>query len=264
MDLGLNGRVAAVTGASSGIGREVALRLLAEGTVVLGIGRSEQRLAELAGAAADPEKIATLALDVTEPDSGERILAAAEGHFGRLDVLVNNAGTSSRRPLDEIPDSDWYEQYELNVMAPMRAMRAALPAMRARGWGRVVNVSSSAGKRPSADMGSYSVAKAAQLSLSRLYADHAAGDGVLVNAICPGPATSELWMAPGGMLDQAAANAGRSREAELEAAGSKRPIGRLAEPGEIADAVVFLCSERASYMSGAAVSVDGGSVAVIV
>ncbi|UJA20599.1 SDR family oxidoreductase [Thermoleophilia bacterium SCSIO 60948] len=264
MDLGLGGRIAAVTGASSGIGREVALKLVAEGASVLGVGRSQERLAQMADAAGAPDRVATLVLDVTDADSGERILETAVSRFGRLDVLVNNAGTSSRRALDELPDEDWYEQFELGVMAPMRAMRAAIGPMRERGWGRVVNVSSSAGKRPSADMGSYSVSKAAQLSLSRLYADEAAADGVLVNAICPGPATSELWMAPGGMLDQAARNAGRSREEELESAGAKRPIGRLAEPAEIADAIVFLCSERASYMSGAAISADGGSVAVII
>jgi 3-oxoacyl-[acyl-carrier protein] reductase len=113
-------------------------------------------------------------------------------------------------------------------------------------------------------MPEYSVAKAAQLSLSRLFADQAAGDGVLVNAICPGPTKSELWMAPGGLLDQSAAVGGHpGRDEALAAAGSKRPIGRLAEVPEIAAAIVFLCSERASYVAGAAWSVDGGTVQVI-
>jgi 3-oxoacyl-[acyl-carrier protein] reductase len=151
------------------------------------------------------------------------------------------------------------------VMAPLRAMRAAIPAMAERGWGRVVNVSSTAGKRPSALMPEYSVAKAAELSLSRLFADRYAPDGVLVNAICPGPTKSELWMAPGGLLDQSKEIGGHaSRDEALEEAGGKRPIGRLAEVGEIADAIVFLCSERASYVAGAAWSVDGGTVQVII
>jgi 3-oxoacyl-[acyl-carrier protein] reductase len=147
----------------------------------------------------------------------------------------------------------------------MRLMRAAAPPMRERGWGRVVNVASTAGKRPSATMGEYSVAKSAELSLSRLYADRYAPHGVLINAICPGPVKSELWMAEGGLLDQSKDLAGHSsREEALEAAGSKRPIGRLAEVDEIAAAIVFLCSEQASYTAGAAWSVDGGTVQIII
>jgi 3-oxoacyl-[acyl-carrier protein] reductase len=134
-----------------------------------------------------------------------------------------------------------------------------------RGWGRVVNVSSTAGKRPSAQMPEYSVAKAAQLSLSRLFADRYAAEDVLVNAICPGPVKSELWMAEGGLLDQSVELDGHEgREAALEAAGSKRPIGRLAESEEVAAAIAFLASERASYVAGAAWSVDGGTVQVII
>ena len=144
-------------------------------------------------------------------------------------------------------------------------MRAAAPPMAERGWGRIVNVSSTAAKRPSALMPEYSVAKAAELSLSRLFADRYAGDGVLVNAVCPGPTKSELWMAEGGLLDQSQQVGGHhSRDEALEAAGAKRPIGRLAEVEEIADAIVFLCSERASYVAGAAWSVDGGTVQVII
>jgi 3-oxoacyl-[acyl-carrier protein] reductase len=147
----------------------------------------------------------------------------------------------------------------------MRLMRAAVPGMSKRGWGRIVNVSSTSGKRPSAAMSEYSVAKAAELSLSRLYADRYAADGVLINAICPGPVQSELWMEEGGLLDQSKEMSGHaSRDEALEAAGSKRPIGRLAEVDEIAGAIVFLCSAQASYVSGAAWSVDGGTVQVII
>ncbi len=179
-------------------------------------------------------------------------------------MLVNNAGTASWRDLDDVPESDWYAAWELNVMAPLRLMRAAVPGMVERNWGRVVNVSSSAGKRPSASMPEYSVAKAAQLSLSRLFADRHAADGVLVNAVCPGATESELWMDPGGLLDQSMEASGDStREEALRAAGAKRPIGRLGYVGEIAAAIVFLCSERASYVAGAAWSVDGGTVQVI-
>ena len=270
MDLGLAGRACVVTGASSGIGRETALQLCAEGAQVLLVARGEERLAAVTEEAARAAEsaggaAAALALDVTAEDAGERMLAAAQERFGTLDVLVNNAGAAKWRDLDDVPDEDWRAQYELNVMAPLRAMRAAIPPMVERGWGRVVNVCSTAGKRPSSAMAEYSVAKAAELSLSRLFADRYAKTGVLVNAVAPGPVEAEMWMEPGGLLDQSMQLTGDdSREEALATAGSKRPIGRLAQPEEIASTIVFLCSERASYVAGAAWSVDGGTVQVII
>ena len=148
-------------------------------------------------------------------------------------------------------------------MAPMRLMSAAIPKMAERGWGRIVNVSSSAGKRPSPMMGEYSVAKAAQLSLSRLFAERHAADGVLINAICPGPVKSEMWMADGGLLDQSRTGEA-TREEVVATAGAKRPIGRLGEVDEVASAITFLCSDKASFVAGAAWSVDGGTVQVII
>jgi NAD(P)-dependent dehydrogenase (short-subunit alcohol dehydrogenase family) len=271
MELGIAGRACVVTGASRGIGRETARRLCAEGAAVLLVARSADALAEAAeeagAAGADGGgRAEVLALDVTAEDAGERMLGAATESFGGIDILVNNAGAARWRDLDDVPDEDWRAQYELNVMAPLRAMRAAAPAMVERGWGRIVNVCSSAGKRPSAAMPEYSVAKAAELSLSRLFADRYASSGVLVNAVCPGPVEAELWMERGGLLDQSRELSGakRGREEALRAVGAKRPIGRLAEVGEIASAIVFLCSEQASYVSGAAWSVDGGTVQVII
>jgi 3-oxoacyl-[acyl-carrier protein] reductase len=266
MDLGLAGRSCAVTGASRGIGLAVAERLRREGARVLLIARSPAALeAAVARCAEGGGEAAGLRLDVTAEDAGQRLVAAAEERFGALDVLVNNAGTAHRRSLEEVTDEDWMDAWQINAMAPMRAMRAAIPGMVERGWGRVVNVCSSAGKRPTVGTPEYSVAKAAELSLSRLYADTYAKRGVLVNAICPGPVRSEMWLEPGGLLDQTRESGGfASREETLEAIGSGRPIGRLADIGEIADAIVFLCSERASYVTGAAWSVDGGSVPVII
>jgi NAD(P)-dependent dehydrogenase (short-subunit alcohol dehydrogenase family) len=269
MDLGLAGRACVVTGASRGIGRETARMLAGEGARVLLVARGAEELDAAAAACREASsgggEVEALALDVTAADAAEHIVAACEKSLGPVEVLVNNAGTAKWRPLEDVPDDDWQAAWEVNVIAPLRLMRATVPGMRERGWGRVVNVSSTAGKRPSALMPEYSVAKAAQLSLSRLFADQAAGDGVLVNAICPGPTKSELWMAPGGLLDQSAAVGGhQGRDEALDAAGSKRPIGRLAEVPEIAAAIVFLCSERASYVAGAAWSVDGGTVQVII
>jgi 3-oxoacyl-[acyl-carrier protein] reductase len=262
MDLGLQDKVCVVTGASRGIGLATARRLAAEGGRVLLVGRREaplQRAAEELGDRAD-----YLAADVTDPGADERIVATCAEQMGGIDVLVNNAGTSSVTPLDELTDDDWRAQYELHVLAPMRLMRAAAPRMAARGGGRIVNVASSSGKRPSLTNAAYSVTKAAQLSLSRLFADAYAADGVLVNAVAPGAVGSELWVGPGGLAEQAAAARGGSPEEALESQAAKSPLGRLGTPEEIADVIAFLCSERSGYVTGAAWSADGGAVAIIV
>jgi 3-oxoacyl-[acyl-carrier protein] reductase len=265
MDLGLRGRACIVTGASGGIGRATALALAREGAGVLLLGRREDALAELArdcsevGGRGEP-----LVLDVTEPEAGDRALAACLERFGRVDALVTGAGTSAVRSLEELTDSDWQAQWELHVMAPMRLMRAVAPYMAERGWGRIVNVCSSSGKRPSGTNMAYSVTKAAELSLSRAFADLFAGRGVLVNSVSPGPVQGALWLAPGGLADQQAESRGTTREQVLEGTASRVPVGRLGTEDEIAAVIVFLCSEPASNVAGAAWSVDGGTVPVII
>jgi 3-oxoacyl-[acyl-carrier protein] reductase len=260
VDLGLQDRACIVTGATRGIGRETARMLHAEGARVLLVARDADELAE-ASADAGGE---FLAADITDPEAGERIVATCAERFGAVDVLVNNAGTSFVRSLEELTDDDWQLQWELHVMGPMRLMRAAGPRMADAGGGRIVNICSSAGKRPSLTNAAYAVTKAAQLSLSRVFADRYAADAVLVNAVAPGPVASPLWTAEGGLADQAAAARGISREEALEAQAAKIPLGRFAEPEEIAAVVVFLCSAAASTVTGAAWSADGGMVATIV
>ena len=242
MDLGITGRTAVVTGASRGIGAAAAEMLEQEGVRVLAVSRST-------------------GIDVTDPAAPERI---ADALGGAPDILVNNAGTSFARSLDDLTDEDWTGQWELHVMASMRLMRAFAPAMAERGWGRIVNVASSAGKRPSLTNAAYSVTKAAQLSLSRVFADTWADRGVLVNAVAPGAVASSLWLGEGGLADQTAAAKGTTKEEALDAQAAKIPLGRLATEEEIASVVVFLCSERASMVTGAAWAVDGGTVATII
>jgi 3-oxoacyl-[acyl-carrier protein] reductase len=246
MDLGLEGRLCVVTGATRGIGAATAGMLAQEGATVLGAARSGS----------------DLDLDVTAPDAGERLLAALDGREPW--ALVNNAGTSRVQALDELTDEEWQEQWALNVMGPMRLMRAVAPVMAEAGGGRIVNVSSSSGKRPSSTNAAYSVSKAAELSLSRVFADAWAARGVLVNAVAPGPVQSELWTGAGGMADQIAERTGSTREEVLASTSAKPPLGRMGRTDEIAAAIVFLCSERASNVTGAAWSVDGGSVPTIV
>jgi 3-oxoacyl-[acyl-carrier protein] reductase len=227
---------------------------------VLMVARDEQALA----AAARELGADYLAADITDADVDERVVATCAEQMGGIDVLVNNAGTSYARSLEELTDDDWRAQYELHVMAPMRLMRAAAARMAQRGGGRIVNVCSSAGKRPSLTNPAYSVTKAAQLSLSRVFAEQYGGQGVLVNAVAPGPVASELWTAPGGMADQVAQARGITREEALAAQGGKTVLGRFGEPEEIAAVIVFLCSALASNVLGAAWSVDGGTVASII
>jgi 3-oxoacyl-[acyl-carrier protein] reductase len=260
MDLGLDGKVCVVTGASRGIGLEVGRSLCAEGAQVLFVGRDADALVQAANGCGGEY----LAGDITDPDLAERIVATCAEQMGGIDVLVNNAGTSFARSLDDLTDEDWQSQWDLHVMAPMRLMRAAAPRMAQRGGGRIVNVCSSAGKRPSLTNAAYSVTKAAELSLSRVFADSYASENVLVNAVAPGAVASALWTGADGLAEQIASAQGGTRDEALAAQAGKIPLGRLAEPREIADVVVFLCSERASNVTGAAWSADGGTVPIVI
>ena len=245
MDLGLEGRVCVVTGGTRGIGAATARMLAQEGARVLTVARH----------GADVE------LDVTAPGAGHHLLEACPEPPW---ALVNNAGTSQARALEDLTDADWQEQWDLHVMAPMRLMRALAPAMAAAGGGRIVNVSSSSGRRPSSRLdAAYSVTKAAELSLSRVFADAFARQGVLVNAVTPGAVEGELWMEEGGLADQIAARTGSTRDEVLAATRSSPPLGRIGSVDEVAAVIAFLCSERASNVTGAAWAVDGGSVPVL-
>jgi 3-oxoacyl-[acyl-carrier protein] reductase len=265
MDLGLRDRACIVTGASRGIGRATALLLAGDGASLLLVGRQPEPLEDTAReCSAVGGRAHTLALDVTDADAGERAARACLDAFGRLDALVNNAGTSSAVPLEQLTDDDWQLQWELNVLAPMRMMRACAPAMAEAGFGRIVNVCSSSGKRPGQRNVAYSVTKAAELSLSRAFADAYAARRVLINAITPGPVTTGLWLGDGGLADQVAALAAKTRDEVLESIAAGVPLGRLGSAEEIASVIVFLCSEAASNVTGAAWSVDGGVVPVII
>jgi 3-oxoacyl-[acyl-carrier protein] reductase len=261
MELGLREKVCVVTGSTAGIGLETARMLVEEGATVVVCGRSQGSVER---ARVDVGASLGVAADLSEPGAPTVVVEAAETTFGRVDCLVNNVGFARQTSLDELTDDDWDSMWQLNVMSYVRTIRAAVPGMRARGYGRIVNVASTSGKRPSAGMPNYSVTKAAVLSLSRLVADVYAKDGILCNAVAPGPTLSPAWLAENGLADQVTARTGKSREEVLAEIGRGRPIGRMAEPAEIAAAIVFLCSDRASFVTGAAWSVDGGTVPVII
>jgi 3-oxoacyl-[acyl-carrier protein] reductase len=248
VDLGLNGKACVVTGSTGGIGRSIVEQLRAEGARVVSSGRS--------GEGPGDEHVV---VDLTKRGEPERLIAEAGSRLGRIDVLVNNVGGTDIRSLAELTDDDWQTSFELNLMSAVRATQAALPFMKEQGGGVIVNVSSTAGKRPSTSMPDYSVMKAALLSFSRLVADVHAANGIRCNAVTPGPTATSVWLGEGGLADQQG-----ERDAVLAKVAAGRPLGRLAEPDEIAAVVVFLASEKASYVTGAAWSADGGTVPIII
>jgi 3-oxoacyl-[acyl-carrier protein] reductase len=242
MDLGLSGSVCLVTGSTGGIGLATVELLRAEGATVVSTGRSG----------------GDVRADLSQRGEPERLVRETLERHGRLDVLVNNVGYSEIRRLEDVSDDDWQASFEINLMSAVRATRAVLPGMRERGAGTIVNVSSTAAKRPSTGMPDYSVLKAALLSFSRLVADLYAKDGIRCNAVTPGPTATQAWLGEGGLADQQG-----EREEVLARVAAGRPIGRLAQPEEIAAVIAFLCSPQASYVTGAAWSADGGTVPII-
>ncbi len=249
MDLGLRGRACVVTGSTAGIGLETVRMLLDEGARVVTCGRRD--------APAIGETFHVRA-DLGVAGEPERVVAEAAQALGGIDVLVNNVGVARQARFEDVLDEEWEAYWQLDVMSYVRAIRSALPYLRESAAASIVNVSSTAGKRPSTSMPHYSVMKAAVLSLSRLVADIYAQDAIRCNAVTPGPTATDAWLGDGGLADQQG-----ERAEVLAKVGAGRPLGRLARPDEIAAVIVFLCSDRASYVTGSAWSADGGTVPII-
>jgi NAD(P)-dependent dehydrogenase (short-subunit alcohol dehydrogenase family) len=240
MDLGLRGRACLITGSTGGIGLATARMLIDEEARVVTNGRRD---------APGIGEIFHVRADLSVPGESERVVAEA----------AQALGIARQARFEEVPDEEWDAYWQLDVMSYVRTIRAALPHLRAAGNGAIVNVSSTAGKRPSTSMPHYSVMKAAVLSLSRLIADIYAKDGIRCNAVTPGPTATDAWLGDGGLADQQG-----DRDEVLAKVGAGRPLGRLAQPEEIGAVIVFLCSDRAAYVTGAAWSADGGTVPIII
>ena len=262
MDLELNNRVAVVTGASKGIGLAVTRTLLDEGAHV--VATSRNRTSELD--ALDGELLHVPA-DLMDPHAPAEIVARAVEAFGGLDILVNNAGgpppgaSLPRFGFLELGDDDWRDMLEFNLLSAVRASRAAIPLMLARGEGAIVNVSSVHGRQPSGVNVDYGAAKAALINLTRALAEEFGPHGVRVNGVCPGPVLTAWWTDEGGAADILAAHVGSDRDGVLTTVAPEMmqlTTGRLADAQEIADAVAFLASPRSASTVGTELLVDSG------
>jgi len=265
MDLGLKGKVALVTGASSGIGRAVALCLAQEGANIVVNGRDSARVKAVAGEVKDYGAHALPVLaDITLADGVKKMVADTIDRFGRVDILVNNAGTSLIRDPLKLPDEEFRYEVELMFFAVVRACNEVIPHMKKTGWGRIINISSVYGKQPGG-LFDYDAIKAAVNMLTKDFANLLAKDNILVNAVCPGPIRTPLWEAPGGGGDQLGKVLGMSgKEAMAWVAEQHIPLGHFGLPEDIAHMVAFLASDKANFITGQAINVDGGMVKAIV
>jgi 3-oxoacyl-[acyl-carrier protein] reductase len=258
MDLGIKGRSAIVTGGSRGIGRETARQLLEEGARVTICGRHagtiEQARAELA--AATGGEVHALVADMTREDDIARLVESARGRHGGVDILVNNAGQMYSGRFAAMNDAGLKEQLETKLFGFMRAIRLVYPMMKARRWGRIVNVIGGAGKEPDPYMFGSGITNSALLNITKSLSAEFGEDNVLVNAVCPGWVDTNLWRRNAQGL--AAELKAPSEEEARRLAARKNSLNRFGRPEELASAIAFLCSERASYITGVSLNLDGG------
>ncbi len=265
MEMGLDGKVAIVTGGSEGIGKAAAERMASEGANVIIVARRQDVL----DAAADEIRTATegevlpLSADVTDKGTAARVVNTAVERYGRVDILVNNAGTSMAKGFEDVSDDDWEIDFELKVWGAVRLIRASIPEMRKVGGGRIINVTNLGGRTPGANSMPTSISRAAGIAITKGLSKDLASDNILVNTVCIGLIKSGQH--------QRRYDARIVNEPDLDmgdfyaqlAAGRGVPLGRVGEGSEAGDVIAFLASERASYLTGVAINIDGGASAVV-
>lgn len=258
MDFGIKGRAAIVTGASRGIGRETARQFLEEGVRVMICGRSaetiEKARAELA--AQTGGEVHAVVADMTKEVEIARLVDAARQKFGTVDILVNNAGQMYSGRFAVMSDAGLKEQFETKIFGFLRAIRLVYPLMKAQKWGRIVNIIGGAGKEPDPYMFGSGITNSGLLNITKSLSTEFGEDNVLVNAVCPGWVATNLWQRNAQGLQQELK--AQTEEEARRLAARKNSLNRFGKPEELANAIVFLCSERASYITGVSLNLDGG------
>lgn len=260
MEVTLTGRSAVVTGASKGLGFAMAQEFARSGANVALLARRAEVLEE-AKAAIEPTargKVLVVPADVSQAADCQRAFAAAESAFGAVDILVNNAGTSRAMPFETISDAMWQEDLDLKLFAAIRLCRLALPGMKQRRWGRIINVLNIGAKAPRAGGAPTAVSRAAGMALTKILANEGAPHNVLVNAMLVGQIVSDQWM-----RRHAVQGSNEPFEAYAAKLGANIPLGRLGKPEEFAAMACLLCSERGGFTTGTAINMDGGASPVV-
>ncbi len=260
MDLKLTGRVAVITGGSEGTGKAIAMRLSECGARVSICARREDVLERAAQEIRNRtgNDVLAVSADVTIPKALEDYIRSTVERFGRIDILINNAGRATGAPFEEVTDEDWYEDLNLKVMAAVRCSRLVIPHMRSADGGRIINITHPGGKQPGAGSCPTSVSRAAGIALTKALSKDLLPDKILVNTVC----LTSIKTAQGVRGWQAQGSPGTLEE-YWEQQGKNHPLGRLGEASEVADLVAFLVSDRAAFITGTAINIDGGLSAVV-
>jgi 3-oxoacyl-[acyl-carrier protein] reductase len=265
MDLGLQDKVAIITGGSDGIGKAAALSMSKEGANVVIVARGQEMLDQAAEEirAATEGAVVPISADVTGSDTAERVVQTTLDRFGRLDILVNNAGTSMAKGFEQVSQEDWEFDFELKVWGAVRLIQQSIPEMRKVGGGRIINVTNLGGRTPGANSMPTSISRAAGIAITKGLSKDLAQDNILVSTVCIGLIKSGQHRNRYEARLQTEPGLAEDAFYDQLAKGRSVPIGRVGEPEEAGDVIAFLASDRASYLTGIAVNIDGGVSAVV-
>ena len=265
MDLGLSDKVAIVTGGSEGIGKFAAMRMAEEGARVIIVARRQEVLDQAAQdiRTATEGVVLPLSADVMDKDTPDRVVGTALDQFGRVDILVNNAGVSMAKPFEDVSDEDWESDFELKVWGAIRLMRKCIPEMRNAGGGRIINVTNLGGRTPGASSMPTSISRAAGIAITKGMSKDLARDNILVNTVCIGTIKSGQHERRYERLKESNPDLSMDEFYAQTAQARGIPLGRVAETHEAGDVITFLASNMASYLTGVAINIDGGTSAVV-
>ena len=265
MDLGLKGKVVLITGASQGIGKAIALTLADEGCHLAICARRKEALDSSAKEIrAKGVEILAIQSDVTKLEDNKNFVSQAAKKFGRINILVNNAGYGNASDPMELPEEVFRHHMDLMLFGPIQLCREVIPYMRKQGWGRIINISSIFGKQPGNQL-DYDSIKAALQMVTKDLSNYLAKDKILVNAVCPGPIRTPLWEGPGALAERLGQQLGMSAPEVMKwFAQQNIPLGHHSDPEDIANLVAFLASDKAKFITGQAINVDGGMVKAVI